>query len=429
MIYKEFIFESYNFNSSSGDLDLHYSFDGQLRFNERFTFPISDKSYDSNVLEHALFYLFIMAGVSYYKAHQVEGIKINTNSLSIVEAEFFNNTFSNGLGEYYFINDLDPNVDIGFRAGNPVKLEQPNIEQGLLVGIGGGKDSLVTIEALKNTALDISSWSLNHREQLEPLVNKIGIKHYFVDRHIDPLLLSENEKGALNGHVPISAILACVGLVLCILNGKTDSVVSNEQTANEPNLEYKGKLINHQYSKSQIFEREFGEIIRTSFGPSYKYYSFLRPLTEVRIAEIFSKNYLDKYIKQFSSCNRAFILSSSKMTWCGECPKCAFIFLALTPFTDRLKLESIFSGENLLLKSSLYNTYKEMLGISGHKPLDCVGEIKESRTAMHLALDKYPELIGKYIFDIPEGYDYKAIYADEMPIGIKQIFSKYIETI
>ena len=46
--------------------------------------------------------------------------------------------------------------------------------------------------------------------------------------------------GALNGHVPISAIISSVGVIVAILTGRRDVVVSNEQTANEPTLKYKG---------------------------------------------------------------------------------------------------------------------------------------------------------------------------------------------
>jgi hypothetical protein len=114
-----------------------------------------------------------------------------------------------------------------------------------------------------------------------------------------------------------------------------------------------------------------------------------------------------------SSCNRAFVHGQTEMSWCGECPKCAFTFLLLTPFIQRQELEQVW-GKNLLLDEKLETTYRQLLGIEGDKPLDCVGEIKESRTAMRLAQKQYPEL-DKYEFDIPEGYDYKILAPHQIP--------------
>jgi hypothetical protein len=102
------------------------------------------------------------------------------------------------------------------------------------------------------------------------------------------------------------------------------------------------------------------------------------------------------------------------MSWCGECSKCAFVFLALTPFVSRADLEKMW-GKNLLLDPAQEINYRKLLGIAGDKPLDCVGDVKESRAAMQLAFQQYPELAGKYQFEIPAGYDYKAEATHEMP--------------
>jgi hypothetical protein len=198
---------------------------------------------------------------------------------------------------------------------------------------------------------------------------------------------------------------------VAILSGKKIVIVSNESSANEPDLVYRGVEINHQYSKSLEFEKNYQNFTESTINSSY--YSFLRPLTEVYISEIFSKIGFDKYRGVFSSCNRAFTHNSDHIFWCGECAKCAFTFLALTPFIERAKLEEIW-GKNLLLDPGLDMTYKKLLGIEADKPLDCVGEIKESRAAMRLAQNIYPEL-DKYIFELPSDYNYKSLSDHSMP--------------
>jgi hypothetical protein len=138
-------------------------------------------------------------------------------------------------------------------------------------------------------------------------------------------------------------------------------------------------------------------------------------LSEVRIAELFARIGFDTYHDVFSSCNRAFTHDSNHIFWDGTCPKCAFIFLALTPFVPQEKLEALFSGKNLLQDPLLEQTYRQLLGIEGDKPLECVGEVKESRAAMRLAAQIYPELTNKYQFELPASYDYRALGTHHMP--------------
>ncbi|HEY1645332.1 MAG TPA: hypothetical protein VGF75_03010 [Candidatus Saccharimonadales bacterium] len=423
----KFIFKYYIFDSTLKTLELKYEFDGGMEFTETYYFDFTFASYDDNQLARALEHLLLIAGVSYFKAYVPDKIEISKGSLTSEEAEFYSKTYEMGLGEFWYVNKLDPKTKISFPVSSSSKKPiEGGAHEGLLVGIGGGKDSLVTVEALKRANQEFMTWSLNHRQQLEPLIKTIGSHHAYVERTIDPRLLELNDQGAYNGHVPFSAILASVGVVVAILSGKRDVVVSNEQAANEPTLKYQGVDINHQYSKSQQFERDFQKLVKNAYGDSIRYYSFLRPLSELYIAEIFAKLGFDKYKSVFSSCNRAYTLHSDHMFWCGECPKCAFVFMILTPFIERKKLEALWGGKNLLLDPSLVETYKNLLGISGEKPLDCVGEIKEVRAAMRMCFKTYPELEKEYEFDLPGDYDYKALAKSEMPSDIQKVFDEFM---
>ncbi|HUC95652.1 MAG TPA: hypothetical protein VMR76_01685 [Candidatus Saccharimonadia bacterium] len=412
--FTNFIFKDYAFNPITKSLNLYYSYDGLVDFVESYRFDFDFVEYDQSAFEKAVFSLFIMAGVSYYKCYLAPKIVIDKGSLSSSEASFFQTVYQKGLGEFFYKNNLDPKTEINFPV-DPVKLTKvSNLDNtGLLIGIGGGKDSIVTTEILKDSKEDVATWSLGHIDQLEPLVAVLGMKHYFVLRQWDSSLLKHNDQGAYNGHIPISAIIAFVGAIVAILSGRGDIVVSNEYSADEPNLSYKGVDINHQYSKSSEFELAFQKYLKNDFGDSIRYYSFLRPLSELHISQLFGTKYFDKYSKVFSSCNNAFTHSRDTMYWCCECPKCAFVFLALTPFVDRSKLEGLF-GKNLLLEPNLEMIYMNLLGISGDKPLECVGEIRESRMAMKLAQSIYPEL-SKYRFFLPKDYNYKSLSINHMP--------------
>ena len=67
------------------------------------------------------------------------------------------------------------------------------------------------------------------------------------------------------------------------------------------NLMLFGEKINHQYSKSYEFEKDFTTYAEKYLKGNVKYFSFLRPLNELQIAKIFSK--YKKYHKIFKSCN------------------------------------------------------------------------------------------------------------------------------
>ena len=424
MTYQKFIFKNYTFDKSSGQLNLNYSYDNKINFTETYTFDFPIDEYDELAAKRAFEMLFFMAGVSYYKTYLAPEIVVEAGLIDAPIAGFLERTYQQGLGEFFYVNKLDPKTPVNFpvNSDNLLPCDETN-RVGQLVGLGGGKDSLVSIEILRHQP-KVATWSLGHRKQLEPLVEKVGLTHFWVERVWDKTLLEHNKLG-YNGHVPISAIFACVGTVVSILSGYGDAVVSNEQSAGEPNLMYEGVEINHQYSKSPKFEQDYQALLKHLFNDSTRYYSFLRPLSEVHIAKIFSKIAFQKYKSEFSSCNKAFVHSSSSMSWCGQCPKCAFTFLIFTPFINRAELESIFDGKNLLLTPSLKPTYKQLLGIEGTKPLDCVGEIKESRFAMRLAQDVYPEL-ATYEFEIPDSYDYQKISAHFMP---EELYAELIKTI
>lgn len=423
--YREFIFEDYLFDEASKTLSLRYAIDDAYHFEEVYTFdfPFSDFSHAS--LDRAIQLLFFMTGVSYYKTFLPDSITVRKGSLDSDTAKFISKTWQRGLGEFFYTNHLDPRTSIEIPHNSDPQPKLQHSGTGTLIGIGGGKDSLVSVELLEHEP-GVSTWSVGHKPQLGPLVDRIGLPHLWIERSWDRTLLTLNEQGAYNGHVPISAILACAGVVTAVLSGKKDVVVSNEQSANEPTLEYQGVQINHQYSKSQEFERDFQTVLDRTFGDSLRYYSLLRPLSELRIAELFSHRGFQKYFDVFSSCNHAFTHNSERMYWDESCPKCCFVYLALFPFIGETELGKVFSN-NLLANPALYTTYAALLGISGDKPLDCVGEIQESRAAMRLAQQSLPALAEHYTFDIPADYDFRALGSHCLPKDMWEIISPKLQ--
>jgi hypothetical protein len=165
--------------------------------------------------------------------------------------------------------------------------------------------------------------------------------------------------------------------------------MSNEHSASAPNLQFDTIEINHQFSKSLEFEQDFSAYIRCFISPSISYFSLLRPLSEIEIARRFAK--YPKYFGIFRSCNTAFRQSHAARGthWCGDCPKCRFVFLALAPFVPKPDLIWIFN-RNLLDDPTQCDGFAALCGLQEHKPFECVGEIWES-AALMLYLGDHPD--------------------------------------
>lgn len=153
-----------------------------------------------------------------------------------------------------------------------------------------------------------------------------------------------NQQGYYNGHVPISGIIAFALVFGAYLYDYQYIVMSNEKSANEGNTVLDGIEINHQRSKSFSFESDFDHYIKAYISPDLHYFSLLRGMYELKIAELFS--HYPQYFSTFSSCNNNFkIIEANKTTdqrRCGICPKCAFVYAILRPFLSDEATQKIF---------------------------------------------------------------------------------------
>ena len=379
-----FSFLECDFSPHSGTASLHYALDDRYFFCERYTFAGAPFSLDAkrrSALNRALNLLHLAAGVSYYKAAVPKRIVLSA-PISEGDAAFLDRLYSSGLGEFSYRNKLDLRDRIRFPYVNSVQTapESFNLKRQSAVLIGGGKDSLVTIEALKAGREPMMLLSLAANSIINDAAALSGQLHINITRQIDPRLMELNREGAYNGHVPISAIIACAAAVAAILYDFDAIIVSNERSANHGNLFYLGEEINHQFSKSYEFEQSFNALIQKRVHPNLNYFSFLRPLSELGIARLFCRSIT--YDQVFTSCNAAFKLKPKleKKRWCGECPKCLFVYLVLAPFMEPERLRRIF-GEDLLSREYLAEGFDALCGFGTHKPFECVGEPEEAQAA------------------------------------------------
>lgn len=372
-------------------LSLHYRLrtpQTQHAFCERIVFPdvaVPTDTQRLQALTQATRLLHWLAGISYWKTTCCTTLEFDQPP-DAWQAQALEQVYGHGLAEFAYVNQLDTSSWHGmFTAAADVD-SNPAVPQlrparRALVPMGGGKDSLVALEMLKAAAVDCTVTAVRPAQLISAVARLTGRPWLPIARHIDMQLLEHNRQGAWNGHVPITAINAAILMLAAILYDFEAVVFANESSADEPSRRLDdGSTVNHQYSKSSAFEALLQDWLARYVATDLYCFSLLRPFTELAICQRFAA--LEQYHQTFSSCNRQFHLQGARSDsrWCGHCPKCLFVYLALAPFMTRARLSQLF-GADLLDDASLIDAYAALCGI-GDKPFECVGTLAESRAAM-----------------------------------------------
>ena len=392
--YESISYDSFSFRENENDLEINFFYSlGDIKFVHKLNvikkhFFVMDNLVDRDVF---LFNLGMAELISYYKCACPKKVIIKAGHLSDEQIEFWKKLFFNGLGEFRFVNNIKTQYDefVNFENTTGLTFKKSKIDNfsGNLVPIGGGKDSVVTIELLKAQNADNTCFIVNPRGATVDTVVTAG---YTMDdsveviRKIDPTLLELNKNGYLNGHTPFSASLAFLGIFCALVSGREFVVLSNESSANECTDEETGA--NHQYSKSLEFEIDFVKYVERNITSYIHYFSLLRGMREIDIAKKFAE--YKKYHKIFRSCNVG--SKNGGNDWCGKCPKCLFVYIILAPFLEEQEMIDIF-GHNLLDDKELERYYKELTGVYKTKPFECVGTRAEVNEAICLLKEKYKD--------------------------------------
>lgn len=397
--FQTFRFLDYDLDEVTGVLKMRYeveSKDGEkIEFEEKNQFEVARIDWskvNQEAVKMALDAYFLMSGLSYYKAHLAEKLDLGKIRLNLEQAVFWNKLYQRGLGEFFYRNNLDFRGWINFPVSDQSSSKAINLElnERSIVPIGGGKDSVVTGEILAEAGEDFLYFSLRDAKPIRETAAVLGREKILVGREISPSLLECNAKGAWNGHVPITAQISFLLVVCSVLYDFKNLIISLEKSADFGQLVFLEEEINHQYSKSNEFEYDFVGYIKNYVSPDINYFSLLRGYYELKIAELFTNfENFKRYIPVFTSCNANFKLKPDGPVakWCCHCPKCAFVFLLLSAFVSKKEMLEIF-GENIFEKEELVEMFRELMGISGHKPFECVGTPEESMVAMYLCWER-----------------------------------------
>ena len=380
----KFIFKGYESNLEKGEILFHFDFTSEknISFTEKISFSPVATEIPQSLLKSILDNLMLILGISYWKAYCPKEIVIESSFLTKEQAEFWNVVYTKGLGEFFYKNKIDFRGFVKFPFNDSSETKSVNFPRRdhTLLGIGGGKDSIVVAEMLKEQNVEFDVISGDEAIKIE-VSKAIGKDPIVFRRELDPKLFELNkENGIYNGHIPVSVYYAFILLLAAALFDYEHILVGNEKSANYGNVEYLGEMINHQWSKSEEFEKLFNDYVGKFITPGIKYSSPLRDMTELQVVEKFVQH--PQYFKVFSSCNRNFRINNvSQKKWCGECPKCLFVFISLAAFLPKEEVLDIF-GKNLFEDKNLIPLFEELVGARNFKPFECVGTQDEAKEAL-----------------------------------------------
>ena len=391
------------FDFRMGDIEFHPTALVEQR-------PFLDFSVEG--LDRIVFNIGMVELVSYWKCACPPTVKVLCGSLTDEQVAFWRKLYWHGLGEFYYTNGISETQEAFLKVFSEQRLvfsgatqasvsklntQHLTLNTEYLVPIGGGKDSVVTLELLRRAGKQIRPLIMNPRGATVECARVAGFpieEVLVIRRTIDPVLLDLNAKGYLNGHTPFSAMLAFYTCLASAISGIPNVALSNENSANESTVA--GSYVNHQYSKSLEFEDDF-----RTYAKGFNYFSFLRPLSELQIAMLFSR--FTQYHDVFRSCN----VGSKQDIWCGHCAKCLFAYIILSPFIEPTRLNQIF-GKLMLDDLTLKHEFEQLIGEAETKPFECVGTVSEVNQALSMAIERwYPTECPTLLKDFKDAKDLK----------------------
>ncbi|MEI6765386.1 MAG: hypothetical protein WCM76_07070 [Bacteroidota bacterium] len=388
-----FTYESYTVTIDENmiAIDFHFSMGSNHNFFPGLKIPKKGFFRPENLSVAALdviaFNIGMIELVSYWKAACAPNVVIMPCRLNEAQIQWWKNVYYQGLGEFFYLNTIScsPHDFMKMTADSGKSLDRSiaALSDAVIVPVGGGKDSVVTLKLLSLAGLKVIPFILNPAAATLNTIEAAGYNRNDIvemQRRIDPHLIELNSRGFLNGHTPFSAMLAFNCLLAASLCGCRNIALSNEASANESTIP--GTTINHQYSKSYGFERDFRSYYKANINSSFNYFSFLRPLHELEIARIFSG--FPEFFEVFRSCNAG----SKTGIWCGNCPKCLFAAIILAPWLGRETIIKIF-GKDILDDTNLKHHFDDLCGINPEKPFECVGTLEEVNVAMAMIVNQW----------------------------------------
>jgi len=274
----------------------------------------------------------------------------------------------------------------------PAPIETPSGDTELLAFCGGGKDSLVALKLLERGRLPFATLGYAHSvyggaADQHALLDRLGgatarvraerqwIVDDFLDSPVVALRPDLGVKSLLAAETPASVFAA---LPIALARGYRGLVVAHEASANTANLDWNGEAVNHQWGKSWDAEQLLERYVREQLVSNVRYFSVLAPVHDEVIFELLARD--AELAPLTHSCN-------VRKPWCGECAKCAYVWLQFAAHLPADIVEKTF-GASLGERAVNQQHFHQLLGLAEHTPFECVGSAAEARLALALARDR-----------------------------------------
>lgn len=293
----------------------------------------------------------------------------------------------------------------------------------VLLFCGGGKDSLVSMKLLERAGIPFASFAYSSSvygpaaaqfRLLEGLLERgtprrchqMRVQDDFFDAPVLELFGPTHGVQTITAAETPSSIFAVLPLLLS--RGYSHAVLGNEASANRGNLIWSitGEDVNHQWGKSVEAEALLDSYIRQNVVADVGVFSVLMPLHDVLIFELLRQD--EGALHATHSCNVA-------KPWCRRCAKCAYVWLNCRAHLSEAPVEALFQ-EELLEVPENQGFFRDMMGLGEHTPFECIGQIEESRLALHLCGAR--GLLG------PFG---RSLLAELPPLPLQEVLEQYTQ--
>ena len=248
--YENFYYNSYKVYEDYDEIVLEFEYEvpGLVKYNPKSSILKKNfifKDINTDYVKNMVFNIGLVELISYWKATCSKNVYINCGNINNEQINWWKKLYFNGLSELFYRNNIKTDIDSFMNIIPNSEIEEFNYDNideeynGYIVPIGGGKDSVVTLETLKIDKNNDYALIINPKPVTLECARLAGLSNdniIEIKRTIDSNLIDLNSKGFINGHTPFSSMLAFYSYLTSYLLVKKYIALSNENSANESNI-------------------------------------------------------------------------------------------------------------------------------------------------------------------------------------------------
>ncbi|MFH0896243.1 MAG: hypothetical protein V2A54_17555, partial [Bacteroidota bacterium] len=145
-------------------IDFHFNLSDQYFFQPTVEIPLKDfpalVNLNNPVIHNLAFHMGLIELISYWKTACPARIIIEPAALDDSQIQFWKKVWYQGLGEFFYLNGIEISMNdfVSVECSSKNSFEKDSVltlKEQVLVPVGGGKDSAVSLEILKKSDKNI----------------------------------------------------------------------------------------------------------------------------------------------------------------------------------------------------------------------------------------------------------------------------------